>query len=138
MTDLMDRLENQARRAAKLGDQQTLGDLLKQLDELVPLNGKNDRYMAFCTEIEQTVPLMLPMVHMNGTSRGELQRQLHDAHAAITKALNALKGAAPNARDYYPKGDDAYKTARDQHIDRLTRLETVQTELLWIFEQIDA
>jgi hypothetical protein len=73
---------------------------------------------------------------MNGTSRGELERQLEEAHHALTVAIEALQGTYPNGRDYYPQGSNAINEAMSQHANRLRQLSTVQAELLEIFEII--
>ena len=45
--------------------------------------------------------MMVPTIHLNGTSHDELLRQILDAKEAIRKAVEALANAAPNMRDYY-------------------------------------
>lgn len=45
------------------------------------------------------------------TSADSLIEQLLDADAAIGEAVRALGEAAPNPRDYYPQGPDAYTVA---------------------------
>ena len=72
--------------------------------------------------------LILPIVHMNGTSKGALLAQNRKAWDAINDAYAALKQAAPNARDYYPV-PGLYPKAIDQHMDRLRRLDSVADEL---------
>jgi hypothetical protein len=73
--------------------------------------------------------LIIPTVHMNGTSRNELQEQLLNARKAIRTAIEALSAACPHDRDYYVQSPAAGSIARDQHRDRLRRLISVQTEL---------
>jgi hypothetical protein len=79
---------------------------------------------------------MVPVVHLNGTSKDELIKQLLDAGNALNAAVYKLGAAAPHGRDYYPLGDDAYKTARDQHLDRVKRIDAVMNELMYIAEEI--
>jgi len=76
--------------------------------------------------------LIVPCVHMNGTSKFELVLQLEDTYLAIGNAIDALKKAAPNARDYYVYDSGAYEEAREQHFDRMERLYRVQNELATI------
>ena len=45
--------------------------------------------------------LILPVVHLNGTSRDELIEQRITFGQALRAALDALAKAAPNGRDYY-------------------------------------
>jgi len=60
--------------------------------------------------------MIIPTIHLNGTSKEELARQLEDAHSAITFAQTKLRQAAPNAPDYYPQGPDAIYQATDDHM----------------------
>jgi hypothetical protein len=80
--------------------------------------------------------LVVPTVHLNGTSRKELQRQLRDAHEAIGTALDKLRMATPHGRDYYPQGDGAITLARRAHDARCAKLAEVQNELFAIWESI--
>jgi hypothetical protein len=73
--------------------------------------------------------LMIPTVHLNGTSRNELQEQLRNARKAIRTAIEALSAACPHDRDYYVQSATAGPKARDQHRNRLRRLVSVQTEI---------
>lgn len=79
-------------------------------------------------------PMMVPTLHLNGTSRRELISQLLGAATAVSKAQDALGQAAPHGRDYYVQDDsatagDAIRQATLQHISRLQRLESVRKEL---------
>lgn len=81
--------------------------------------------------------MMLPTVHLNGTSREALLEQTRTAYGAVQDALEAVAQAAANARDYYVQGPDAYNTARREHDERLDRLRSVMTELMYIFVELD-
>jgi hypothetical protein len=62
---------------------------------------------------------MKPIVHLNGTSKDSLLQQYLDAGHALETALEAMHGAYPNGRDYYPGAAGAYVTARmiwDAHL----------------------
>lgn len=83
------------------------------------------------------VPIQVPIVHLNGTSKSALVDQLHDAHRACLAAVERLTDAAPNGRDYYPLGDAAFKAAREQHADRVRRVQSVAAELYAIWEAIE-
>lgn len=79
----------------------------------------------------------VPTVHLNGTSKGELLRQLQEAGHAVLLARDAVCQAAPNARDYYVQPEDgAYNRARDEHYARIQRLQSVYDELSEIADQI--
>jgi hypothetical protein len=72
--------------------------------------------------------ILLPSVHMNGTSRQELLSLNFAALRAIDAALTALRAAAPNARDFYVQGDYAFTVARAEHRCRVAALEQVREE----------
>ena len=80
--------------------------------------------------------LAIPLIHMNGTSRRELVRQLWEAIGGITNAMDLLADACPNGRDYYPKGPDAIQEALRQHNNRLHNLMAARDELTEIAEAI--
>lgn len=83
-----------------------------------------------------TWAIAVPTVHLNGTGREALERQYFEAAKATTKALQALREAAPNERDYYVQGSDAFKRARREHEDRVARMESVKEELYHLHDQI--
>lgn len=78
---------------------------------------------------ETKKPHPLPVIHLNGTSASELL----DSHRAALKglggALDALRRAAPNGRDYYPLGPDAFAEARDAHLARVAAIEGIIAEV---------
>jgi hypothetical protein len=74
--------------------------------------------MATTTRITK-IELSTPTVHLNGTSRDELLRQLNAVIDAIDLAENALLGAMPHGRDYYLQPGNAITTALDAHRERL-------------------
>lgn len=86
--------------------------------------------------------MIAPTIHINGTSGEELVSQLASAGHALEYALTAVAQAAPNARDYYVKGDTAFREATTDHVSRLERLRSVSREivdLLYdVLEQQDA
>jgi hypothetical protein len=73
--------------------------------------------------------LIVPTVHLNGTSKDELIAQLDAALDALSVAQAALLRAAPNARDYYVQGVSAYARADAEHVSRMQRLNSVKSEL---------
>jgi hypothetical protein len=83
-----------------------------------------------------TTVLMMPMVHVNGTDKAELLRQVIDAGRDVNKAIETLDLAVPNARDYYPRGEGAYVVAASQHVERVNQLRRVRKELMQIAEAI--
>ena len=82
--------------------------------------------------------LMVPTIHMNGTSKKALAEQNERARNALRLAIEALAAADPNGRDYDPQGPGAIAIAIGQHGDRLQGLTDVLKELHEIAEAIDA
>lgn len=72
--------------------------------------------------------LAVPTIHLNGTSKDELLGQVLRAATAVGEALEALREAAPNERDYYPQFG-GWKQAVEQHGARCDRLADVNEEL---------
>ncbi len=80
--------------------------------------------------------LTLPTIHMNGTSPEDLLDQNIEAGRAAQDLLHALQRAAPNARDYYVIGPEAFTKARNEHRDRAKRVQSVLDELSVIMEHV--
>jgi hypothetical protein len=70
-----------------------------------------------------------PTIHRNGSAREVLIEQYMAAAGAVATAIEVVRAAAPNGRDYQPQGDDAALQARREHEARLTRLGEVLDEL---------
>lgn len=77
-----------------------------------------------------------PVVHLNGTSAERLLEGFTDARYAVSKAIDALEEAAPNARDYYPLGGSAFDVAVDEHRARVDKLRSVAKELGELAEHV--
>ena len=58
---------------------------------------------------------ILPSIHLNGTSAAALADDAKRAMRAASAALTEAHHAAPNARDYYPQGELAFREAMAQH-----------------------
>ena len=69
-----------------------------------------------------------PHIHRNGTSPDELLRQFTDVASALREALEKIQAAAPNGRDYYPMGNDAFGQAAKQHVRQREAVEGVLRE----------
>ncbi len=80
--------------------------------------------------------LMIPTIHMNGTSREALLDAILEAVHALHKAGRKLAATSPNGRDYYPQGNAATSMAMDQHEARMNKLREVISELETIGEAI--
>jgi hypothetical protein len=84
----------------------------------------------------ETPKLIIPTVHLNGTSKDELLEQIEEAYAAIGTAVKALAKMGPNGRDYYVQKDNPIYQAQDQHSARMKKLLDVQRELEALVEGI--
>lgn len=84
--------------------------------------------------------MRVPSVHLNGTSKDELIRQLEEAGLAIRDAIEKLQGAAPHGRDYYVQDtttkENAYREAAEEHRSRLVRMKSVLEEVVLIHERL--
>ena len=81
--------------------------------------------------------MIVPMVHLNGTSKQSLLNDLDEAFDALDVAFHKLKRTAPNGRDYYLQGIDAIQQATDEHIARLRKVQNVMDEIQNLMIAID-
>jgi hypothetical protein len=82
--------------------------------------------------------MLIPTVHLNGTSGDDLVDQYGSAVEALREAIDAVCDTGPNARDYYVQGPDAALTAQREHEARVKALKTVRDELAAIMEGVQA
>lgn len=86
--------------------------------------------------------LTFPTVHLNGTGGERLLEQQRDVCQALHAALDALREASPNGRDYYVQGNDVFAQAAREHRARIEAIKMVLGEAEKIAhnisEQIDA
>jgi hypothetical protein len=80
--------------------------------------------------MKNKIDIIVPIVHLNGTSREELVRVRVEAHRVLEDAYAALKRMAPNGRDYYPV-PGLMDRAVEQHSHRLS----VIGELIFALEK---
>jgi hypothetical protein len=80
--------------------------------------------------------VVTPIVHLNGTGGDALVETNTLAARRLNEALEALCEAAPNARDYYLHGGDAFAAAQKQHEERVSKLRGVLADLRTIRESI--
>ena len=81
--------------------------------------------------------IVIPTVHLNGTSKQDLLLPLMAAQCAVDAARVALMACAPHGRDYYVRAPDNTKLASSQHCDRLKALETVQRQLEYLIVKVN-
>lgn len=80
--------------------------------------------------------MTVPTVHSNGTSRESLIGGYIFALEALRAALSALDTIAPNGRDYYTQGPDAWTAAHREHVARVAALSVVRAEIEQIAETV--
>ena len=80
--------------------------------------------------------LVVPTLHMNGTSKQDLTEQYKSAYEALDKAMQALP--RPHGCDYYVQGDGVIQQAVKQADTMFNALEAVQDQLLEIYRAIAA
>ena len=82
--------------------------------------------------------LTFPSIHLNGTSREALSEQYLTAGQALQNALRALEDASPNARDYYPQGEDAFRKAVSEHNRRTEYVREALAQVQRLFEYCES
>jgi hypothetical protein len=82
--------------------------------------------------------LTLPTIHLNGTNRETMLRDIEIACSAVVAAQRALAYTAPNARDYYVQANypATFDNALREHVLRMKMLENILTELQEMAEGI--
>lgn len=86
-----------------------------------------------------TTEIVLPIIHLNGTSKEALQTDILTALDKLSEAQAALSAMAPNQRDYYPAPDrDRWQRALLQHQRRMRVLAELRAELVAQWEGIEA
>ena len=78
--------------------------------------------------------MILPTLHLNGTSSESLADGYAEAMKHLRAAMRALDACSPNARDYYPQGPAAYGQAAREHEARAKSVRAVATELQALLE----
>ena len=73
--------------------------------------------------------MMVPTIHLNGTSREDLEAAAEAAYRALTEAIEKVAALGPNGRDFYPQGPDALGQALEEHAQLRGRLEAVRGEV---------
>lgn len=79
--------------------------------------------------------LVMPFVHLNGTSLERLGDGLIEAVQALEVAAKKV-GEAVHPRDYYPHGDDKARLAMQQQADRIQSVLRAQRELQAMYDHI--
>lgn len=80
--------------------------------------------------------MRLPTIHINGTHRNNLLEELSKVSSTLGDTLYAMRRASPNARDYYPQGQEAFAEAVSEHAGRIERINSVAAEIEAMIEHV--
>ena len=81
--------------------------------------------------------IVVPVVNLNGTSREELRKQGIGVYNALSNVEAELRNMLPHGRDYQTVGFDRYALAREQHMDRVRKIEAIKSEIYEIIRSLD-
>jgi predicted DNA binding protein len=81
--------------------------------------------------------IIIPAIHLNGTGKATLLKEYKEAGMAVIRALKAVQSMTVHQRDYYPKGDEAWRVARATWERQLSDLDRIRKELTAIYTGID-
>jgi hypothetical protein len=70
---------------------------------------------------------VIPIVHLNGSSKDDLLEQYTHAMDMVATLIKALPEC--HARDYYPRGEDVVTQAREQRFRWILTLNNLHDEL---------
>ena len=73
--------------------------------------------------------MITPKLNINGSSASDLIEPRRQAMDHLMDAIEALRQAAPNGRDY-PGDYDGCAADRDRHFARLERIKAIREELM--------
>jgi hypothetical protein len=77
-----------------------------------------------------------PTIHLNGTHGPDLADNAAVALEALRAASHAHALTAPNARDYYVQGTDAFDAARREYLARVEQLQAVTLDVAMLLENL--
>lgn len=82
--------------------------------------------------------MILPTIHINGTSASDLQHGYDEAARASHQLELALATLEFNARDYYVQGPDVWPKAQEQHVAIRTKAKEISNYIQAIREHLYA
>lgn len=80
--------------------------------------------------------MMIPTIHLNGTSKEQLLRELEEILIALEGAKKKMEKQTIHGRDYYPQGHEALQAAVKEGIGRFQRLRSITREFEELYEKI--
>lgn len=81
--------------------------------------------------------MTIPTISIGGSTKTSLLNDICNARNTLDDAHKALRVCCPHPRDYQLAQDGDYGRAREEHLDRLHRLQSVYEELEQLAIQID-
>jgi hypothetical protein len=80
----------------------------------------------------KTTELQIPVVHLNGTGKTALLKEVGEAIKAVEVAMDKVNNMTIHARDYYvkPNHETAFNEASSQATMRYRKLDAVLAELI--------
>lgn len=85
------------------------------------------------------IKLVVPTIHLNGSSRERLTGALEKAAEAVRLAQEALTETSPHGRDYYVQADPTvFINACLQYTNQVMALEDIGAQLYAVWEAINA
>lgn len=66
--------------------------------------------------------MILPQIHLNGSSPVSLEKEYMDAYDKLYEAIESFNKIGFHARDYYVIGDQAFEDARKSRNDHREKL----------------
>ena len=80
---------------------------------------------------------VVPMIHLNGTSRLALLEEYRAADQAIREAISCVQAITVNGRDFHLQDLQAFKLAQAQHQQRLADLDIMLNQIDEIWNAIN-
>ena len=75
------------------------------------------------------MPIVIPVVHMNGDSRATLISQNRAVYDKAKDLLDALAEASPNGRNFYTISDDAMRQAVTEARARYAAVQAIKSDM---------
>jgi len=80
--------------------------------------------------------MILPTIHLNGTSADMLFEGYEEARQAVIEARTKLEAVEFNSRDYYVQGPGVWNKAVDERRAMYAKLNSVEADLLEIMAHV--
>ncbi len=74
-------------------------------------------------------PMLTPTIHLGGTSEKTLIEQNRAVRVALGTAMDLMREARPHGRDFYTQHPEAITLANNDHLARMSKLQSVLDDL---------